>query len=65
MARTPKYSLWSLDHESVSSVRALKVKDTNSAKEVEKFQREHTFGGASYYREEDEVNAEYLQLFND
>lgn len=58
-----KYSLWKLDHESVYRVSALKVKDTNSDKEVDKWIEESFTNAASFYREEDELNAEYLQTF--
>jgi len=58
-----KYSLWALDHESIYSVRAYKVKDTSSSKEVQKWIDEDTDHAASFFREENEVNAAYLQTF--
>ncbi len=42
---------------------AYKVKDTNSSKEVNKWLDESLDNGASFYREENEVNANYIQLF--
>jgi len=63
---TKKYSLWTLEHESIYTVRAYKVKDTNSEKEVDKWLAGSTgFRCASFYREEDELNADYLQTFGD
>lgn len=60
-----KYSLWVLDHESGHgySVYAEKVKDTNSIKEVDEWIEKGN--SASFYREEDEINAMYLQLFEE
>ena len=58
-----KYSLWTLDHESIYSVRAYKVKDTSSSKEVENWINKDYENAASFYREENEVNAAYLQTF--
>lgn len=60
-----KFSLWTIDHESVSSVRAYKEKDTNSSKEVEKWQRKSWGNAASLFRPEEELNAEYLQTFTE
>jgi len=58
-----KYSLWTIEHESMYMVMAYKVKDTNSSKEVNKWLDESLDNGASFYREENEVNANYIQLF--
>ena len=58
-----KYSLWTIEHESMYMVMAYKVKDTNSSKEVDKWLDESLDNGASFYREENEVNANYIQLF--
>lgn len=55
-----KYSLWTFDHCSVSTVYAYKVKDTNSTKEVDKWM-DGRWQGASFYRSEKELPAEYLQ----
>jgi hypothetical protein len=60
-----KYSLWELEHENSSSVRAYKVNDTNSSKEVDNWIRKSFYNVASFYRKEDELNAEYLQTFQD
>ena len=57
------YSLWRLEHESVYRVNAIKVKDTNSDKEVDEWIADGWLQVASFYREEDELNAEYLQTF--
>ena len=65
MKTEKKYSLWIIEHESVYSVRAYKVKDTNSSKEVDNWQEESTSKVASFYRPEEEVNAQYLQTFSD
>lgn len=59
-----KYSLWKLVHESIYIVNAIKVKDTNSSKVVDKWLEENYYNTASFYREESELNAEYLQTFN-
>lgn len=58
-----KYTLWELEHESIYIVRAYKVKDTNSSKEVDKWLNNSLNNGASFFREEKELNANYLQLF--
>lgn len=60
-----KYSLWKLYHESIYSVVAYKVKDTNSSNEVDKWLASSCDNVASFYREEDEVNADYLQTFQE
>jgi len=59
----PKYSLWTIEHESIYTVTAYKVKDTSSTKEVDTWLNKDYNNVASFYREEDEVNAEYLQTF--
>lgn len=58
-----KYSLWYLEHESVYRVSAQKHKDTNSLKEVERWENGLN-RVASFYREEEELNADYLQTFS-
>ena len=58
-----KYSLWRLYHDSIYRVDAVKIKDTNSDKEVDEWLEESFTNAASFYREEDELNAEYLQTF--
>lgn len=61
----PKYSLWELEYESIYTVTANKVKDTNSGKEVDKWiDADQQYNVASFYREETELNAMYLQTFN-
>ena len=57
------YSLWKLEYESIYRVNAIKVKDTNSDKEVDEWIADGWLQVASFYREEDELNAEYLQTF--
>jgi hypothetical protein len=42
---------------------AYKVKDTNSTKEIDKHMAQCWMNAASFYREEEELNAEYLQTF--
>jgi hypothetical protein len=56
-----KYSLWKLDHESIYTVIAYKIKDTNSEKEVDNWIDKSYSNVASFYREETELNASYLQ----
>jgi hypothetical protein len=56
-----KYSLWKLDHESIYTVIAYKIKDTNSEKEVDNWIDKSFENVASFYREENEINASYLQ----
>lgn len=59
-----KYSLWVLEHESEYICRAYKIRDTNSVSEVEKWEAKSFLNVASFYRSEDELNADYLQIFN-
>jgi hypothetical protein len=59
-----KYSLWTLEHESIYTVMAYKVKNTNSQIEVDQWLNKDFFNVASFYREEQEINAQYLQTFN-
>jgi hypothetical protein len=56
-----KYSLWKLDHESIYTVIAYKIKDTNSEKEVDNWIDKSFDNVASFYREENEINGSYLQ----
>ncbi|MBW6491005.1 MAG: hypothetical protein K0B15_07390 [Lentimicrobium sp.] len=58
-----KYSLWTLEHESIYTVRAYKYKDTNSTKEVDKWINARFYNVASFYHPQEEINAEYLQTF--
>jgi hypothetical protein len=58
-----KYSLWKIEHEDHCHVTAWKVKDTNSDKEVDNWMEESWLNVASFYREEEELNANYLQTF--
>jgi hypothetical protein len=58
-----KYSLWKLYHESAHLVMAYKVKDTNSTKEIDEHMAQCWMNAASFFREEEELNAEYLQTF--
>jgi len=58
-----KYSLWKLYHESAYLVMAYKVKDTNSKKEIDVWMEKSWMNTASFFREEDELNADYLQTF--
>jgi hypothetical protein len=58
-----KYSLWTIEHESIYCVMAYKIKDTNSSKEVDKWLEKDCDNVASFYREEYEINANYLQTF--
>ncbi len=60
-----KYSLWKLEHESEYIVTAYKVKDTNSSNEVDEWIAESWYNGASFYRHETEINANYIQLFQE
>lgn len=58
-----KYSLWKLRHENCCVVTAYKVKDTNSTKEIDRHMEQSWMNTASFFREEEELNAEYLQTF--
>lgn len=58
-----KYSLWIIEHESIYTAMAYKVKDTNSSKEVDKWLEKDYNNAASFYRETKEINANYLQTF--
>jgi len=58
-----KYSLWKLDHASIYTCYVDKIKDTNSSSEVDKWMNKG--GAASFYREEDNLNADYVQLFQE
>jgi len=58
-----KYSLWKFYHESAHLVMAYKVKDTNSTKEIDKHMEKSWMNTASFFREEEELNADYLQTF--
>lgn len=58
-----KYSLWRLEHVSPYVVMANKMKDTNDLYSVKKWQSESFLNVASFYREEEEINAMYLQTF--
>jgi len=60
-----KYSLWNIEHESVYTVMLYKVRDTNSSKEVDKWMSAGMYNAASFYREEDEINANYVQTFTE
>lgn len=60
-----KYSLWKLEHESEYIVTAYKIKDTNSSNEVDEWIGESWYNGASFYRQETEINANYIQLFQE
>lgn len=60
-----KYSLWKLEHESCYIVTAYKVKDTNSSNEVDEWMSESWYNSASMYRPETEINANYIQLFQE
>ena len=60
-----KFSLWTLEHESIYNVIAHKVKDTNSVKEVDKWISLNWLNAASFYRIEEQINADYLQTFEE
>lgn len=60
-----KYSLWNLSHDSIYRCEAIKVKDTNSEKEVDEWMAENWLNGASFFREEQELNAEFIQFFQE
>lgn len=65
--KTYKYSLWRLDHESIYTVTATKIGDTNSSDAVDNWMRKSWYNAASFYREDvkkgQEINASYLQTF--
>jgi hypothetical protein len=58
-----KYSLWKLVHENSYLVMAYKIKDTNSTKEIDRHMEKSWMNAASFFREEEEINADYLQTF--
>jgi len=58
-----KYSLWIIEHESPYLVMAYKIRDTNNTKEVDEWMEKSWTHTASFFREEDELNADYLQTF--
>jgi len=58
-----KYSLWILEAESIYTTTAIKARDTNSDKEVANWIDKSEDHVASHYREETELNANYLQIF--
>lgn len=65
MANKPKkYSLWKSEHESIYTVMLYKHKDTNSSTEVDKWLAQDWTHCASFYREEDEINAQYVHCFD-
>jgi len=57
-----KYSIWEIVHESIYTVNLVKKEDTNSESRVDKMNDGFKFV-ASFYREESEINAEYVQCF--
>ncbi len=57
-----KYSIWEIVHESIYTVNLVKKEDTNSESRVDNMNDGVKFA-ASFYREEDEINAEYVQCF--
>jgi hypothetical protein len=61
----PKYSLWTIHHRSVEYVELEKEKDTSSMSEVDKWMKESMWNTASFYREEDTINADYVQTFSE
>ena len=50
-------------HESVYTVTAFKVRDTNSEREIDKWISADWLNAASMYRDAEEVNAQHIQLF--
>jgi hypothetical protein len=44
-------------------VMAYKIKDTNSTKEIDEHMAKSWMNAASFFKEEEELNAEYLQTF--
>jgi hypothetical protein len=42
---------------------AYKIKDTNSTKEIDRHMAQSWMNAASFFREEEEINAYYLQTF--
>jgi hypothetical protein len=59
-----KYSLWTLEALNCYTVMAYKRKDTNSASVVDKWIDKDSNNAGSFYRQEDEINAMYLQTFD-
>lgn len=58
-----KYSLWRIVHESVYTVNLEKYKDTNSTKECDKWMGKDCYNTASFFREENCINAKFVQCF--
>jgi hypothetical protein len=62
----PKYSLWTIHYRSVEYVELKKEKDTNSLSEVSKWMKRSMLNNtASFYTEEDTLNADYVQTFSE
>ena len=62
--KTPKFSLWYIEHESVYFVSATKHKDTNSVKEVDAWMKT-PYHAASTYHRSDYCNADHIQFFDE
>lgn len=60
-----KYTLWKIEHESCYTVTAYKVKDTNSSNEVDRWVEQDWNNAASFFREENELNANYINFFQE
>lgn len=64
-----KYTLWEVDHVSVYDVDLIKIKDTNSTAEMEKWMNESMHNAASFcrsdVREGQSISANYVQTFSE
>lgn len=61
MSNKQVLSLWELEAESEFVVTAIKIKDTTSMKEAQRWVNKDINNVVSFYREENELNAMYLQ----
>lgn len=60
-----KYSLWTIEHESISLVMAHKERDTDYDKDIDNWLKQSYFHAASFYRPEEQLPADYVQFFED
>ncbi len=61
--KKPTYSLWYVEHESVYTAMLHKAKDTSSIHLLERWMNKSPDNVASFYREEQCINAMYVQTF--
>ena len=59
-----RYSLWEIEHESIYSVMAYKIKDTDSVNEVLEWMDDGVMNAASWFIDGDVHDAGTIQFFN-